>query len=468
MAATITLTILDGKLQGKSFTYDSRTICWVGRQDNCNIQFPAIADYEKVSRLHCLIDIDPPKISIRDFNSLQGTYVDSVLIGRRNSGAAAPTTINANIKPVEKNLESGNIITLGDVHLKVTIKGEQPDYNPPPIPKPPNLMRVVADKAIEFIKIAWGVPANNSSSKSDFNAIGGYKIVKEIGAGGYGKVFLAENAKKEQIAIKVMLAEVAATPAKVKMFEREIDNAKALNHPNVTRLVDNGFDPHNNCLYYAMEYCAGENLNVFMHKMGGILPLDLSKRLIFQILDGLEYTHNAEIPYVRLVNGTFGKGKGLVHRDLKPANIMLATTTLGQIAKVGDFGLAKAFDCAGLSGNTKSGDGFRGTPHFMCRKQVLEFQRAKPEVDIWAAAACLYYMLTAKYPRHINSGEGWDVLFERNVIPILDRNPDLPAPLSAVIDRALAEDSQNKEALYYQTVGDFKADLTTAFAAISL
>ena len=309
MAASITLTILNGKLQGKSYTYDSRTICWVGRQDNCNIQFPEISDYEKVSRLHCLIDIDPPKISIRDFNSKQGTYVNSVLIGRRNSGAAAPQNIKANIKPIDKNLESGNIITLGDVHIKVTINGEQPDYNPPPIPKPPNLMRMVADKAIEFIKIAWGVPVNNSSSKSssDVNAIGGYKIVKEIGAGGYGKVFLAENAKKEQIAIKVMLAEVVATPKKVKRFEREIDNAKALNHPNVTRLVDNGFDPQNNCLYYAMEYCAGDNLSVFMQKMGGILPLDLAKRLIFQILDGLEYTHNAEIPYVRLADSTFGE-----------------------------------------------------------------------------------------------------------------------------------------------------------------
>lgn len=262
-----------------------------------------------------------------------------------------------------------------------------------------------------------------------------------------------------------MLAEVVATPAKVKMFEREIDNAKALNHPNVVRLVDNGFDSDNNCLYYAMEYCAGENLSLFMQKMGGILPLDLAKRIIFQILDGLEYTHNAEIPYVRLADGTFGKGKGLVHRDLKPSNIMLATSTLGQVAKVGDFGLAKAFDFAGLSGQTMSGDGFRGKPHFMCRKQVLEFQRVQPEVDIWAAA-CLYYMLTAKYPRKINSGEGWEVLLERNVIPILDRNPDIPASLATVIDRALSEDSKNKEAIQYQRVCDFKADLSVAFAAI--
>jgi eukaryotic-like serine/threonine-protein kinase len=464
MTSTITLTIVDGPFKGKSFNFNTRTICWVGRQSSCTIQFPDVPAYEKVSRLHCLIDIDPPKISIRDFNSRQGTFVDMVLIGRRESGKAAPG-MNADIKPVEKNLYSGNIIAVGDVHIKVTITGEQPDYTPSVTPQLPNMMQLVADRAIGLLKNLWGLPNNTPGGKpqQDINAIGGNRIVREIGAGGYGKVFLAENRKGEQIAIKVMLAEVAATPAKVKMFEREIDNAKALNHPNIVRLIDNGFDPSNNCLYYAMEYCAGDNLATFMKKMDGILALDQAKRIILQILDGLEYTHNAEIPYVRLADGTFGKGYGLVHRDLKPSNIMLAKSTLGQTAKIGDFGLSKAFDLAGLSGHTMSGDGFRGTPHFMCRKQVLEFQQAKPEVDVWAVAACLYYMLTAQYPRNIRNGEGWEVLLERKTIPILDRNPDLPISLADVIDRALAEDANNQEALHYQRVRDFKTDLTQAF-----
>jgi eukaryotic-like serine/threonine-protein kinase len=131
-----------------------------------------------------------------------------------------------------------------------------------------------------------------------------------------------------------------------------------LNHPNVVRLTDNGFDARNNCLFYGMEYCEGDNLAVFVEKWDGILDLDLAKRLIFQILDGLEYTHTAEIPFVRLADDSFGKGVGLVHRDLKPKNIMIAKTNIGQVvAKIGDFGLSKAFDLAGLSGHTKSGDG---------------------------------------------------------------------------------------------------------------
>jgi eukaryotic-like serine/threonine-protein kinase len=145
---------------------------------------------------------------------------------------------------------------------------------------------------------------------------------------------------------------------------------------------------------------------------------------------------------------------------------MISNTNLGQIAKIGDFGLSKAFDLAGLSGHTMSGDGFRGTPHFMCRKQVLEFQQAKPEVDIWAAAACLYYMLTSQCTRKFSKGEGWEVLLDRDVIPIRDRNSDIPAPLAIVIDRALHEGSKQSTTLHYQRVQDLKADLAIAFNKI--
>jgi eukaryotic-like serine/threonine-protein kinase len=271
---TVTLTIIDGTRQGKSYHFDSRTICWVGRHDNCTIQFPEQDDYGEISRLHCLLDIDPPKISVRDFNSKHGTYVDAVLVGKRPSGQAAPQGMQADIKPVERNLHSGNVITIGNSHIKVTITGEQPDYAPPPIAQTPKGLRAVADKviglipdkAIDWFKYSWlempqanpanppiGNQPNPPANPQAKEVIGGYKVVKQVGEGGYGQVFLAENSQGQQVAIKIMLAEVAATPTKVAMFGREIDNAKALNHPNVVRLVDNGFDASNNCLYYVME-----------------------------------------------------------------------------------------------------------------------------------------------------------------------------------------------------------------------
>jgi serine/threonine protein kinase len=118
------------------------------------------------------------------------------------------------------------------------------------------------------------------------------------------------------------------------------------------------------------------------------LPIGEAVVIILQVLDGLTYTHNAEIPNVRLADGSFAKGRGLIHRDLKPGNIFLANVDGKQVAKIGDYGLSKAFDQAGLSGKTMTGN-VVGTPYFRPRQQVIDYKYAQPDVDVWAAAACM-------------------------------------------------------------------------------
>ena len=85
MLNKVTLTIVEGEYKGKEFSFEERTICIIGRRDDCNIVIPNEKEYSTISRYHCLLDINPPNIRIRDFGSRNGTYVNGKLIGKREA-----------------------------------------------------------------------------------------------------------------------------------------------------------------------------------------------------------------------------------------------------------------------------------------------------------------------------------------------------------------------------------------------
>jgi serine/threonine protein kinase len=179
------------------------------------------------------------------------------------------------------------------------------------------------------------------------------------------------------------------------------------------------------------------------------LPVAAAVALTLQMLDGLDYVHNVALPDGR---------RGLVHRDLKPQNIVLAGSGSSRVAKVADFGLSKEFDAAGLSGLTRSAD-MLGTPRFMARQQVVNFKHSPPAVDVWAAAAVLYFLLSGESPRPFPPGmDRWVAILEMDPVPILDRVPTIPRRLATVIDRALTEDPP----IPFPTAAEFKRALEAA------
>jgi serine/threonine protein kinase len=284
-------------------------------------------------------------------------------------------------------------------------------------------------------------------------AIRGYQIVKLLGKGGFGEVYLAQhNQSGKMVALKMMLPAVVQSDRAVQMFLRETENTKALQHPNVVQLIDYGYSE--NVFFFTMEYCEGGTVSDLMRLSGGRLSIHIAVPIVLQVLDGLQYTHNAEIPYVKLGDGGFGKGSGLVHRDLKPSNIFLAWIEEKLVAKIGDYGLSKAFDIAGLSGQTLTGTK-AGTPVFMPRQQVLNFKYAQPDVDIWATAACLYYMLTGTFPRNFTNGDPFLAVLQNDPVPIKARNSLIPPHLAEIIDSALVE----KPELYFKNAVEFKQAL---------
>ncbi|MEA5550810.1 protein kinase [Anabaena cylindrica UHCC 0172] len=449
MQSTITLTITTGKLSGRQYIFDSRTTCLIGRNDDCHLSIPNEFD-KRVSRYHCLLDINPPEIRIRDLGSLNGTYINNTKIGARQSHQTPEEAGKLNFP--EYDLQDSDEITVGDTVLRVQIEIPQPVYQNPDI-KTPEFVKPIEPKAKtklfdviqKLIKLAIG-------GEKQLTALRNYQIIKSIGKGGFGEVYLAQHSQTGKfVALKVMLPAVAGDETHVQMFLREIENMKALKHPHVVELLDYGYAE--NLFFLVMEYYEGGNVFDLMQQLGGKLSVDMALGIILQVLDGLTYTHNAEIPYVKLANGNFAKGKGLVHRDLKPNNIFLCNINGKLTAKIGDYGLAKSFDLAGLSGQTftkRTG----GTPGFIPRQQVLKFKDSKPDVDVWASAACLYNMLTGYVPRNFTEDPWLDVL-QNNPVPILQRNGNIPIKLAEVVDLALTEKPQ----IYFHSAANFKEAL---------
>ena len=247
-----------------------------------------------------------------------------------------------------------------------------------------------------------------------------------MGRGGCGEVYLARQddsiGNRRLVALKTLLPRVAVMPDMRNRFLKEVELSKMLNHPNLVRFDDSG--ESDGIFYFTMEFCDRGSVVHLMEKRGGKLGVEEAVDIILQILDGLHYAHTE---------------KNLVHRDIKPGNIFLTVDRGKTIAKLGDYGLTKAFDLAGLSGQTLTGSAM-GTPSFMSRQQVLNFKYVEPDVDVYALAATLYFMLTGTYPRQLEGAV--DPMLEiltKSAIPIREKDDSIPQPLAELIDLALVD-----------------------------
>ncbi|MTJ54448.1 FHA domain-containing protein [Anabaena sp. UHCC 0253] len=443
MSSKIILTITQGKLSGKQYIFESRSTCIIGRNDDCNLQIADKVDMT-ISRYHCLLDINPPDIRVRDLGSLNGTFVNGKKIGQRQREQPAKEAVKLNFP--EYNLQDGDQIKLGDILFQIGVEVEaQLDKNP-------DLSSEEKNTKPNFLKIVKNLLDLAKNGNPDLQSLSGYRLIKSLGKGGFGAVFLVQHIQSNRFfALKIMLPAVVSQEQAVKMFLKETENTKTLNHPHIIQLLDYGFAE--NVFFFIMEYCEDGNVWDLMQRSGWRLSVDIAVDITLQILDGLIYAHDVDLPYIKLPDGSLVKSKGLIHQDIKPNNIFITENNDKIVVKIGDYALSKAFDLAGLSGQTLT-ETKMGTPAFMPRQQVLNFQNALPEVDIWATAACLYNMLTGYFPRNF-TGDPWLSVLQNNPIPISQRDHHIPKKLAQVIDLALKEKPQ----IYFQTAAEFKEAL---------
>ncbi len=204
--------------------------------------------------------------------------------------------------------------------------------------------------------------------------IGPYKILKPIGAGGMGEVYLAQDTRlHRQIAVKILPPEFAVDPSRVQRFEQEARAAGALNHPNVLVIHDTGV--HNGVPYLASEFLEGETLRDRLDC--GKLPLAKALDFARQIARALAAAHAA----------------GIVHRDLKPENLFI--TTDGRI-KILDFGIAKLMEpLPGDPSDLTTPGLIIGTVGYLSPEQIRG-QPALPCSDLFAFGCVFYEMLTGQ------------------------------------------------------------------------
>jgi hypothetical protein len=440
MGASVALEIVEGARPGQRFTFDERVVCVVGRGDDCDPRIVDTGERQLVSRHHCLLDINPPDIRIRDFGSLNGTHVNGEEIGRRLRGQTPEE--GARIKFRERDLTHGDEVRLGNTVLRVAVT----------VPEGPHATlrycgqcgRDIPDGAAngrrgeilcdvcraDLDGVVRDALAAADGHDSGLVALRSHEIVRQLGRGGQGVVYLSRHRRSGELsALKVLLPDVAVDTDARERFLREIESLRQLRHPHVVRLLASGTSGA--AFFLACEYCDGGTLTDLVRRRGGPLQLEEAVPIIAQVLDGLAYAHTVDIP---------GVGRGLVHRDVKPDNVLLTSSDAGHVAKVADFGLAKAFDQAGLSGHTRTGS-VAGTVAYMSRAQLIDFKFARPEVDVWAAAATLYFLLTGTTPREFPPGtDPIMVVLRQPAAPVREHNPAIPPQVAAVIDDALVDE----------------------------
>ncbi len=255
--------------------------------------------------------------------------------------------------------------------------------------------------------------------------LGHYRVLRFLGEGGMGAVYLAEDTSLgRRVALKVLPDEVADDPEKLERFRREARSAAALNHPGIVTI--HSVEEANGVHFITMEYLEGTTLEDLITDGG--LPVKRAVDIAVHLIEAVAAAHSG----------------GVVHRDLKPANVMLVD---GDQLKVIDFGLAKGAVETGTSGSTAASTDFltekgivSGTLPYMAPEQLLGHPVGQG-ADVWALGAVIYEMLAGRRPFSADTSPGLvNAILNSEPESLAAIRTDVPPDLERVLATALAKD----------------------------
>ncbi len=439
----VRLTVTAGPHQGKTFEFDRHDMFIVGRSKKAHFQLADLDMY--FSRIHFLIEVNPPHCRLLDMGSRNGTLVN----GQRVQ---------------EADLRHGDEIRAGHTLIRVELLDAPHPHEPPPSAATPRLVYEMDseesnDTNVTELVSQWkpdplrcvacgghrSDPENAIcescalESQKHFQVLSGYRVIRELGRGAMGMVHQAVRlADTEPVAIKTILPAIRDDPSLKQRLLQDAAILRELRHPRIIRYYEMG--EAYEMLYFVMEYVRGKDLRQILAEKGRLAPRT-AVRLICQVLQALSFAH----------------AKGFVHRDLKPANVLVIESEgIKRGVKLADYGLARLYQASQLSGLTLGNDP-SSTPAYMPPEQITHYREVSPASDQYSSAAMLYHLLTGKYvfdlPPVIQAA--FAKILTENPVPLLERCPELPTGLAAVVHRALAKDPKER----YPSVDAFRREL---------
>jgi serine/threonine-protein kinase len=381
----VTLSITAGPHIGREFSFDRHDTFLVGRGRGAHFQIPSDDPY--FSRRHFLVEVNPPLVRVLDLNSRNGISVNGE-------------------KVRVADLKDGDELKAGHTVFRVRVPAPDPDDQ---LTLGAQTVKSEPRAVQETIDHVAGLP------------IPGYRMEGELGRGAMGTVYRAvRESDGLPVAVKVITPAPGVPRRDIDRFLREARIMAELEHRCIVRYLDRG--EVEGQLYLVMELIDGTDARERVKQRG---PLDVrgAVRLVIHALDGLAHAH----------------AKGYVHRDVKPSNLLVGGPKRQRLAKLADFGLARAYDSCNISGLTMQGD-VGGTPAFMAPEQVTHYRDVKPAADQYSAGATLYYLLTGRYVLEFEQTAAAQMIQIATDprVPIAERRSDVPADLAQVIQKALA------------------------------
>ncbi len=274
-----------------------------------------------------------------------------------------------------------------------------------------------------------------------------YEVIKELGRGGMGVVYLAHNRLMgRNEVLKVMSRHIMERPGLLARFQAEIRAVARLQHPNIVTAYS-AFRLGESILF-AMEYVEGLDLSK-MVKTKGPLPVAHASYFVSQAAQGMQHAHE----------------QGMVHRDIKPGNLMLSHKGSRAFIKVLDFGLAKATkEAPPVDGGLTNPGQALGTPDYMAPEQIRDAQKADIRADIYSLGCTLYYLLSGGPP--FRAENLWDLYQAHHSMDAKLLNfirPDVPSELAALVAKMMAKEPERR----FQTPSEVARALAPFFKKAS-